>query len=191
MKQPPFAFSVDKSGFTFSVCPNLAGAIQAARDRADGYPLPSLGITAWFEDGTSRDVPWQRLITEGENGEERFISDDDADALALALFGPRRVTFAEYMNLRDPDQRLVLHHGIVNKRPDKTCTEALMKSHLMGIIDRATGYEALRDTCGVCAHGMPYQPVPDFELWVAGVGLTTKQRSDATPRDGYLQGCPN
>lgn len=190
MKQPPFAYATDKSDFVFSIRPTLSGALQAARDRFDGYASPLLEITAWFEDGTSTAIPWERLVKNDESGGTQFISDDEADKLVLELFGPRRVSFAEYMNLPDPDERLVLHHGVVKKRPVHTLTEGAIKRRLIETIDHAIGNTGNKSDNGFCWQGMAYQPLPDFELWVAGVALVSNSRRESTPQDGYIQGSP-
>jgi hypothetical protein len=84
----PFAYATDKSSFIFSIRPTLAAALQAARER---FRPPSflIGITAWFEDGSSVELPWEELIVRNHQGNETdWISDEAATALQVRLFPP-------------------------------------------------------------------------------------------------------
>jgi len=94
------------------------------------------------------------------------------------------VTFAEYVKLPDPEERLVLHRGHVVSRPIHTLPECKLKNHICRVIDEAIHHQ------GFVTLSLAYQPLPDFELWVAGVGVLSLGRIKATPEDGYLFGAP-
>jgi hypothetical protein len=96
------------------------------------------------------------------------------------------VTFAEYMKLPDPDESLVLHHGRVVKRPIHTLPECDLKNHIDHVFGRVLGKTAFASL------SIGYQPLPEYELWVAGNAVVPMDRwkdglADEHP---YLQGSP-
>jgi hypothetical protein len=87
-QKPPFAYATTKSDYTFSVRPTLAAALQAARERYDFVSF-LIDITAWFEDGSSVEIPWEDLILRNSEGKpSAWISDEAAMALQARLFPP-------------------------------------------------------------------------------------------------------
>jgi len=96
------------------------------------------------------------------------------------------VTFAEYMKLPDPEERLVLHHGRVVKRPIHTWGECELKNHLVRLMDK------LVDETAFTMMSIAYQPLPEYELWVAGVAMVALEHWNATALgdDDYLPGSP-
>jgi hypothetical protein len=94
------------------------------------------------------------------------------------------VTFAEYMQLEDPDELVVLHHGRVVRRPIHTYRECALKNHLFRVFEKI-----LHGDIGWMSLG--YQPLPEYELWVAGFALVSQSRwEEAVRTDDYLQGSP-
>ena len=90
------------------------------------------------------------------------------------------VTFAEYMRWPDPDGRLVLHHGRVVERPIHTLSECTLKNHVCRVLDEALKEQAF------ASMSIAYQPLPEYELWVAGVAVVSWDRFHASPKDGYI-----
>jgi hypothetical protein len=87
-QKQPFAYATDKNTFIFSIRPTLAGAMQAARDRYK-EPYVMIGISAWFEDGKSVEIPWEELVVRDSQGNETdWISDEGAAVLQTRLFSP-------------------------------------------------------------------------------------------------------
>jgi hypothetical protein len=83
----PFAYSTEKSGFTFSIRPTFLAAVQAARERYDVAISFLIDIRAWFEDGRSVLIPNEALIIQDEEGYEvDWISDEAALELQARLF---------------------------------------------------------------------------------------------------------
>ncbi len=80
----PFAFAVDKSEFIFAIRPTLAAALSDLRER---FPQPFflVGMTAFFPDGRSEVIPFQRLVIKTE-GREQWISDEQAGTLQAELY---------------------------------------------------------------------------------------------------------
>jgi hypothetical protein len=80
----PFAYSVVMNDVTKQVTPTLASAVLAA---AEISPQPSEGveIVAWFGDGTSRNMPFESMVTADRLA---WISADDARRLEKTIFAP-------------------------------------------------------------------------------------------------------
>jgi Uma2 family endonuclease len=96
----------------------------------------------------------------------------------------RLVTFAEYMDIPDPEESLVLHHGRVVRRPIHSISECNMKNYLSRMIGNRLGDKAF------VSLSIPYQPLPEYELWVAGVAIVSTQRWKSIAKDDYLQRAP-
>jgi hypothetical protein len=80
----PFAYSVGKLGYVFSVRPTLPLALDAARDRFS-EPSVTIEVTAWFPDGSQNEIPYDALFTPDRSA---WITPEQALQLEDALFPP-------------------------------------------------------------------------------------------------------
>jgi hypothetical protein len=151
----PFAYSVEKSSFVFSVRPTLASALEAARARF-AEPALLIDITAWLPDGTDETVPYDLLCTADKSA---WITSEDARQLEGTLYPlttvRERVTDLAY-NCREADywERLVLRYA--------EHLLAIVDEDLRGIPVKEAGIEEMTDADYLNLPGGPIEFIDGF-----------------------------
>jgi len=99
----------------------------------------------------------------------------------MATTPTRLMTFAEFEQLPNPKfGHYELHHGeVVEVAPPKHGHQERQRKIRL----------RLGDT-GVVDAEVGYRPTPEHEYWRADVAYVSRERWDATPDDGYLEGSP-
>src|SRR5258707_10714250 len=94
-------------------------------------------------------------------------------------------TVDEYAKIPDPPGgRYELHHGELIFVPYPKFGHTKIRRQLMLILERiCPGW--------FVSTAFAFRPLPEYELWVADVGMITEQRSRAAPGDGWLAGAPD
>jgi Uma2 family endonuclease len=96
------------------------------------------------------------------------------------------VTVSEFLRIPEPAAgHYELHHGeVIHIAPPKSGHQR-MQEHLRKILSRMIGDR------GVVRVEMAFQPAPEYEVWIADVGVVSKNRDEQTPDNEYLQGAPD
>jgi Uma2 family endonuclease len=95
------------------------------------------------------------------------------------------LTVEEFAKIPDPPGgRYELHHGECVLVPPPVKEHADIGRLLARILDRiCVGWIVDKE--------FAFRPLPEYEVWVADVGMVTEQRWRATQRRGWLSGSPD
>lgn len=95
------------------------------------------------------------------------------------------LTVEEFAKLKDPPAgRYELHHGELVLVPPPVDEHAHVQRQLMLILNRICTDWYVRVK-------FAFRPFPEYEVWVADIGMVSKQRFRDTPRQGWLDGSPD
>ncbi len=95
------------------------------------------------------------------------------------------LTVEEFAKIPDPPGgRYELHHGECVLVPPPVIEHAYIGRQLWRMLDRiCVGWYVDKE--------FAFRPLPEYEVWVADVGMVTEQRWRATQRRGWLSGSPD
>src|SRR5258708_9318720 len=95
------------------------------------------------------------------------------------------LTVEEFAKIPDPrGGRYELHHGECVLVPLPVIEHAYIGRQLWRMLDRiCVGWYVDKE--------FAFRPLPEYEVWVADVGMVTEQRWRATQRRGWLSGSPD
>jgi Uma2 family endonuclease len=94
------------------------------------------------------------------------------------------LTVEEFLHLPAPKEgHLELHHGEVVLVPPPKWGHQRIQAILMTLLIKLAREYAVRME-------MAFRPSPEYEVWVADVGMVSSERAAATGDDEYLTGAP-
>ena len=103
----------------------------------------------------------------------------------MASTTTRLMTFEEFENLPDSGaMRQELHHGELIEVPPPKHGHKLVEQRLLRLLDVAGR------SSGEIVTEVGFRPGPGNEYWTADVVFVPRDRWDAIPRDGYMEGAP-
>jgi len=95
------------------------------------------------------------------------------------------VTVGEFLTLPDPSGRFELHHGEVVTMPPPKWRHEQLQERIRTLLARSMS------SWGIVRVEMAFQPLPEYEVWRADIGVVKRERAQQTPPDSYLQGAPD
>jgi Uma2 family endonuclease len=104
----------------------------------------------------------------------------------MASTTTRLMSFEEFEKLPDSrDVRQELHHGELIEVPPPKQGHKLIERRLRRLFENAGGGS------GEAEIEVGFRPCPGNEYWIADVVFVSRDRWDAIPDDGYMQGAPD
>jgi Uma2 family endonuclease len=96
------------------------------------------------------------------------------------------VTFEEFLRLQPPRAgHYELHHGEIILITAPKWGHQRIQDRLAALLRSLAGDRAY------VTKEMSFRPAPEYEVWVADVGLTLAERADEVGDDEYLMGAPD
>jgi Uma2 family endonuclease len=96
------------------------------------------------------------------------------------------VTVEEFLRLSEPKSgHYELHHGEVVLVTAPKWGHTRIQERMRAIFERMFAGR------GIVVMEMPFQPSPEYEVWIADLAVVRKERVVATGDDEYLQGAPD
>jgi Uma2 family endonuclease len=96
------------------------------------------------------------------------------------------LTVEEFLRLPEPKSgHYELHHGEVVLVPPPKWGHTRIQARIETVFRRLLGDN------GIVAAEMPFQPSPEYEVWVADVGFVLAERAGVVKENEYLQGAPD